>query len=293
MTSLGSSIRPADWKFKPNVTTWLRVESTVNLSWLPPFTIPISTQTTKKKFQECLLKFQKHMESLIYNINGLFCPGDQTLLSLNGNKSAAEELDEEGHTFQMMFYEISKPEEPLPTEKKEKSSEIQLCGALGSRVFIHEKSTAEDAVKAVREDLLRTLASRLEMHWQTFEESEGKSRIRCLPRRVFFTPENSEVSFSEYLFEGEVEDDAIASISEHLGLFNGTTDILENVWEIPNPEESNIGQSDDDIDGISANIKKVGKESKMDLFSNKVLLFGLVTASITLLLSIFIHFSNS
>ena len=48
-------------------------------------------------------------------------------------------------------------------------------GQLVSRTFVHQKATIEEATNAVKQDVMRSLASRLEMHWDSLIEEEDGS----------------------------------------------------------------------------------------------------------------------
>ena len=52
--------------------------------------------------------------------------------------------------------------------------------------------------------------------------------LRSPPRRVLFQPEGLEVAFSEYVFEGETEEEALTSITENLGFSDCQIIVLEN-----------------------------------------------------------------
>ena len=52
---------------------------------------------------------------------------------------------------------------------------MRLIGQLVSRTFVHQKATIEEAMNAVKQDVMRSLASRLEMHWDSLIEEEDGS----------------------------------------------------------------------------------------------------------------------
>ncbi|XP_014275292.1 protein odr-4 homolog [Halyomorpha halys] len=294
MDNLNSSIRPVDWKFKPYSTSWLQVDSVLDFDWLPPFFV-IDHMGTKKRLLECLNKFKEHLDSLIYVINGNFCEPDQLLNTIEKpvKENNCDDNNEDNH-YNLMFFEFMEPPKDDNVEGAlviEKSSELRFNGILTSRIFLHEKATAEDAVKAVKEDFVRSLASRLEMHWQTVEEPEAfdetsKYLLRSPPRRILFKPEDSDIAFSEYLFEGETEDEALLSITENLGFANCQIIVLEH-----DADPAEINNLEDDVDlagsaeGTSHSSGRIKKQK-----SNSFLLYGITAACLTLLLSLLIHF---
>lgn len=52
---------------------------------------------------------------------------------------------------------------------------IKLSGQVGSKLWLHPKATVKEASEAIKEDLLRSLAARLEMHWDSLIEEEHGS----------------------------------------------------------------------------------------------------------------------
>lgn len=55
------------------------------------------------------------------------------------------------------------------------SASIRLIGQLVSRTFVHQKANVGEANTAVKQDIIRSLASRLEMHWASLIEEENGS----------------------------------------------------------------------------------------------------------------------
>jgi len=55
------------------------------------------------------------------------------------------------------------------------SASIRLTGQLASRTFVHQKASIAEADMAVRQDIMRSLASRLEMHWDSLIQEENGS----------------------------------------------------------------------------------------------------------------------
>jgi peroxiredoxin family protein len=55
------------------------------------------------------------------------------------------------------------------------SASIRLVGQLVSKTFVHQKASIAEADMAVRQDIMRSLASRLEMHWDSLIQEENGS----------------------------------------------------------------------------------------------------------------------
>lgn len=52
---------------------------------------------------------------------------------------------------------------------------MRLVGQLFSRTCIHQKATIGEAINAIKQDVLRSLASRLELHWDSLIDEENGS----------------------------------------------------------------------------------------------------------------------
>lgn len=53
------------------------------------------------------------------------------------------------------------------------SASLRLIGQLVSRTFVNQHSTVGEAADAIRQDIMRSMASRLEMHWDSLIEEEN------------------------------------------------------------------------------------------------------------------------
>lgn len=62
----------------------------------------------------------------------------------------------------------------------ETSGQLKIVGQVASKIWLQPTVSIKEASEAVREDILRSLAARLEMHWDSLteeENSEGKLKI--------------------------------------------------------------------------------------------------------------------
>lgn len=60
-------------------------------------------------------------------------------------------------------------------EIKTTAGQIKLTGQIACKVWLHPKAPVSMAAYAVKEDLVRSLAARLEMHWDSLIEEEHGS----------------------------------------------------------------------------------------------------------------------
>lgn len=52
---------------------------------------------------------------------------------------------------------------------------IKLTGQIGCRLWLYPKATVQESSGSIKEDLLRSMAARLEMHWDSLIEEEHGS----------------------------------------------------------------------------------------------------------------------
>ncbi|XP_065201574.1 protein odr-4 homolog [Planococcus citri] len=89
------------------------------------------------------------------------------------------------------------------------NAELKCFGTLCSDVYLHNEATVHEAIRAIKEDIIRSLYSRLMMHCNSLMEdlsttsAEESKIIHEPPRRVSVYLPHSKVRFTDYLFPGE------------------------------------------------------------------------------------------
>lgn len=121
-------------------------------------------------------------------------------------------------------------------------------GEVISKIWLNSKGTFGEAMQAVRADIMRSLATRMELHWDSLigeELREGTSpkstpqdafyrfagvldvnSVHEPPRRVLIALPDSNVCVSDYLFSGEASADSKISMQ---ALFDVKAD---DHWEV-------------------------------------------------------------
>ncbi|XP_028127754.1 protein odr-4 homolog [Diabrotica virgifera virgifera] len=103
----------------------------------------------------------------------------------------------------------------------ESCGSLQLLGKVASQLWVQPKLTVSQVMEAVRQDILRSLASRLELHWDSLIEEENSEDINSVhepPRRVLISLPDSDIALSDYLFPGEGPQDVKVSLEELLDI---------------------------------------------------------------------------
>ena len=115
-------------------------------------------------------------------------------------------------------------------------SRLRFCGKMCIRVYMRPRATIKEASNAVKEDILRSLRARLEMHCDSLvgeetkgTEKEGMPIVHEPPRRCLIGlpqrenknlesgMETDPIMISDFLFPGETSYDSIDSVNEVFG----------------------------------------------------------------------------
>jgi len=116
-------------------------------------------------------------------------------------------------------------------------SRLRFCGKMCVRVYMRPNATIKEATNAIKEDILRSLSARLEMHCDSLvgEETKGTEKedmpiVHEPPRRCLIglpqrdddgndetSVEADSIMISDFLFPGETSYDSIESVQEVFG----------------------------------------------------------------------------
>lgn len=116
---------------------------------------------------------------------------------------------------------------------KKYNGTVKYAGIICSRVYIHSKTSIDDAQSFIKTDLLRSLSARLRIYLDAFSITEHEDEPELLltepPRRIFFDIRSSELLFSDYLFRGEQPDTVIQTAKEILDVDLNSENIHSNI----------------------------------------------------------------
>lgn len=130
-------------------------------------------------------------------------------------------------TLNISIYCTRLKEEPIDESKiriDRWSGFIKCMGEVSSHIFVHPKLTVGEMNHFVRTDIMRSVSGRLRFYLDAFPDmtSERKARLVCNalpPRRVYFAPfPDSNILFSDFIFNGEHVEQVLANAKQHLGL---------------------------------------------------------------------------
>jgi len=148
------------------------------------------------------------------------------------------------------FFIRTSPDAEAELSKEKCGGMLSVGGHVHSRIFVHPKSTVSETVQFLKEDILRSLRTRVELHTDALiDEEEGSPEEKVvqhdLPRRVLFRLPCSSAKISNYLFPGEQPSDSQGSLELLLGCkLDDETEELEEEVEYPElmlpPEEREV-----------------------------------------------------
>ncbi|KAJ8973409.1 hypothetical protein NQ317_006475 [Molorchus minor] len=167
----------------------------------------------------------------------------------------------------------------------ESGGQLRIVGQVASKLWLQPKISISEASRAVKQDIMRSLSTRFEMHWDSLTEEENSEDINCVhepPRRVLITLPNSKITLSDYLFPGEGQQDAKVSLEELLDVkIDGKLEIddVEGQADITEYYNSAL-ETESDVA-----LPKLPTDTNKFMYS-----IGLGVALLVLLISLLIHF---
>lgn len=291
-------LKPADWKFQEKATRWHQLEALIDFDRLYLIAADKNPETFKKQLQNILTSVADLIESSLVVIEGEVGAPDDALETIGKRKKSSKECknkkDNNNNSLQVSLY--------IPCEQSDTNScikvtscsaSIRLIGQLVSRTFLHQKASIADASMAVKQDIVRSLASRLEMHWDSLIEEENGSPEENItlhepPRRVLIELPESKVTLSDYLFPGEGPQEALLSLQELLDLKAQESQVQKEVELQADPMEfycqNDVNNKSSDNSTDTTKCKR-----QISVYQITVYLTGLSIALIILILAVLVH----
>ncbi|RZF41642.1 hypothetical protein LSTR_LSTR008077 [Laodelphax striatellus] len=293
------TFRPVDWKFQSNCTKWLQVDCHYDFEQLSPHLITDSNSTpmVKKLLKEILDQSSIMISKAVCTIDGEIRNGTDSLEvtdkkkkgKTSGNKSTKEEK-----TFEVNLY-FQNEEVPNISDSLQvvdTTGELRCVGSLSCRVYLHQKASVEEAVKAIKEDIIRSLSSRLEMHWDSLVEDEVESPDELVvlhepPRRVLIPLPYCKVAFSDYLFPGEDASETLDSLQLLLGLKLNESSLLKDFEGQSDPNQ--YYELNRHSSSYERNKPRILKDSQVN---SQLIITGMIIAALILFTSVLIQLTG-
>ncbi|XP_049866304.1 protein odr-4 homolog [Pectinophora gossypiella] len=285
-----TAIKPVDWKFMPKPQQWQRLDCYYEFDEVYPVVVKKSGISVKQQFQQILESAYKTIESSVMFVDGELKDGSEALESLNKKKKTKtnakfveSETPKSMHVSLFVPFENSLPE---TVEYMECDGSIHFSGVVSSSVFMYPKATVKEAIAAVKEDIIRSLASRFTMHCDALIDDnllpEEKICFNEPPRRVL-VPVGS-LYLCDYLFPGEAPAEALLSVRELLDLKITESDVICDVETPADTSEFDAL----DRDASSEELLATPQEASQFMY-----ITGICFAMLVLVISIIIHYYDT
>lgn len=282
-------IKPVDWKFLSKAQQWQRLDCYYEFDDVYPVIVKKSGISVKHQFQQILESAHKTIESSVMFIDGELRNGSEALEQLikkkkpkNSSKSI-QDMAKSMHVSLFVPFENSLPE---TVEYLECDGSIHFSGVVSSSVFMCPKATINEAIAAVKQDIVRSLASRFTMHCDALIDDnllpEEKVCFNEPPRRVL-VPVGT-LYLCDYLFPGEAPAEALLSVRELLDLQITETDV---VCDVETPADTSEFDALD-RDASSEELLATPQEASQFMY-----ITGICFAMLVLIVSIIIHYYDS
>ncbi|KAK9739844.1 Odorant response abnormal 4-like [Popillia japonica] len=279
-----SIVRPAELKFQPKPTKWKQLECRYELNQVFPLPENDIDFSLKQHMTDIMEMLKVNLKSAIFALDGEIREPDEHIEGLDKKKKLQTKLNDAPISVSVYLpcdcKEISQPVNVLNY-----GGHIKLTGQVACKIWLNPKATVRAATKALTEDLVRSLAARLDMHWDSLIEEEHGSpedtnSIHEPPRRVLVQLPNSEVTLSDYLFPGEGPQEAQISLQELLDIRVAEKDTIKDIE----------GQADL-VDMYNETLESESHEGagKQPETSKMMYILGLGVAFTVLVVSIIIH----
>ncbi|XP_075970610.1 protein odr-4 homolog [Anticarsia gemmatalis] len=283
-------IKPVDWKFLPKQQQWQRLDCYYEFDDVYPVIVKKSGISVKQQFQQILESAHKTIESSIIFIDGELKDGSEVLEQLfkkkkpkNNSKQVQQEPPKSMNVSLFVPFENSLPE---TVEYLECDGSIHFSGVVSSSVFMYPKATVSETIAAVKQDIIRSLASRFTMHCDALIDDnllpEEKVCFNEPPRRVL-VPVGS-LYLCDYLFPGEAPAEALLSVRELLDLQITEADV---VCDLETPADTSEFDALD-RDTSSEELLATPQEASQFMY-----ITGICFAMLVLIISIIIHYYDT
>ncbi|CAG9768609.1 unnamed protein product [Ceutorhynchus assimilis] len=292
-----TNVQPADFKFLQKNNKLFNLQCTYQIDHVYYLKHDEANGPLKKHIKVILDDINRNLESGIIVFDNELKDPDEKLENLNKKKkvprgSSNKTVQDPNETTKAITVSIfekcvaSKSSDELRYSNI--GGQIRIIGEVVCKLWLHSKGTFGEAVQAVKEDIMRSLTTRMEMHWDSLTEEELGEDITSVhepPRRVLIALPENNVTVSDYLFPGEGPEDAKASLEELLDIKADNHLVfldLEGQADITQYYRDTTQAKTDDSEDFLPTLRSD---------SNKLLyILGLGFAIFVLVISIIVHF---
>lgn len=225
-----STTNPADWKLQSGVLRWQKVRCRLAVDIKFPIKSEDAGLSLQKQIEIGLHPFLENVKEAHALVNGTQRDLDELLdPSLDAKKSKKKgggEKDAKSSPLEWNDIELF-----IPLENNNNISNPEFCdcicmmtfkGAVQCRAYIHSKATVREAINALKQDIVRSVTARCEIHCEDLllieEEQKDPLVVHELPRRVFAPLPQADICVCDYQFHSDTAVDSLDAFMELLNL---------------------------------------------------------------------------
>jgi len=233
-----TSPKPAEWKFVNAAgSPWIELFCTLNVEFNIGLSDSESSLSLRQQLEAGISIYSKAIKQSLCLIDNKLVPDSDLLEGSKekGKKKQNQVSSEE--RIKTVNIQVLIPEIEAKSEKQECSSDMRFGGQMCIKSYIHGKATVGEACQVIKEDILRSLWARCDMHSDSLigDEQRGQPDVRAVlhepPRRVLAPLPYSPISVSDYLFPGEGPADSLTSLADLLDLGLLQEGDVQDYWE--------------------------------------------------------------
>nr|CAG4648825.1 EOG090X0BI6 [Polyphemus pediculus] len=176
-----ASPKPADWKFTVAAgSPWIELQCTLNVEFFIGLSDSESSSSLRHQLDAGMELYSKAVKQCLCLIDGKLLPDSSPLTEDEprekgaGKKKQKQPNSEE--RIKSMNIQILIPELETKNEVKQCSSDLKFGGQMYIKSYIHGKATVGEAGKVIREDILRSLWARCDMHCDSLIGDEQRGQ---------------------------------------------------------------------------------------------------------------------
>nr|CAG4638670.1 EOG090X0BI6 [Cyclestheria hislopi] len=250
-----------------------------------------SEGSLRQQVESALELYNKSVRQCLCLIDGQLRP-DSELLDAPAEKESGKKKSKQTSTEERLKtwnIQILIPEPEMKVEKQKCITELRFGGQMCIKGYVHNKATVGEACQIVKEDIIRSLWARCDMHCDSLigEEQRGQPDVRPVlhepPRRVLAPLPYSPISVSDYLFPGEGPADSLISLADLLDLGGLLEGDIQDYWEAA-AEINEILEAEDGetISTVQNATQTTSSNSRFILLSAIIALLAILLSYLTL-----------
>lgn len=187
-----SNVQPADFKFVQRATKFIHFDCVYLIDEAYYLKEKDTVGQLRKHIKVILDRIKNKLETGVILFDNELKDLDEKLENLGkkkkrGSSSKGDSTESNKPISVTIFEKCVLPPSSEQIECQSVGGEIRIVGEVISKLWLNSKETFGEAVNAVKEDIMRSLSTRMEMHWDSLTEEElGEGKICVLLISVLY-----------------------------------------------------------------------------------------------------------